>query len=366
MTKLSRLFAGALVGALFALALQPVSGEAKEYILAGAKPNQLHLIDAKARKVERSYDIPGRGGPLTFSVSPDGNRAYVLSNGWESIFGFDLDSGKIVFRADFSEPGLRVKGMFGMTLSRDGKEIYVIQSPVKLGLGEYEVQDIRVAVYDTGAGVKAKPVRSFPVPRRSILLHMSTDNSKLYVVGFDILALDPKTGKQTGVHKVTNWERPNFFPPDVLGVWGQYEQAEVYINPYFTARSDMSLDNPEAWSTGMMTLDLASGTFEMKHFEFTEVIIFSAVVNPKRRNESFGVYTTLSKVDHEAGKLLKRINLDHTYYGINISSDGSELYLGGTMNDIAIYSSDTLEKLGEIRIPGGVDQALPSVRVFNR
>ncbi|MEZ5583928.1 MAG: hypothetical protein R3F37_15380 [Candidatus Competibacteraceae bacterium] len=43
--------------------------------------------------------------------------------------------------------------------------------------------------------------------------------------------------------------------------------------------------------------------------------------------------------------MIKRIDLDHTYYAINISSDGKELYLGGTMDDIAIYDSATLEKI---------------------
>lgn len=358
----------ALCAAAVALVAAPRTGLSKEYLLAVAKPNQLVLIDAAARKVERMYDIPGPGSPNSIAVSPDGKIAYAMTNRWESISGIDLDSGKEVFRADFSEPGLRVKGMFGMTLSRDGKEIYAIQSPVqiKLELGEYIVQDTRIAVYDTGAGKGAKPVRTFKIPRRVALIHMSVDGTKLYAIGWDIYVYDPKTGEQLETVPVLNWDRPNYAPPDVLGVWNQYEQAEVYVNPYFTLRTDMSMEDPAAWKTGMLSLDLKTGEVVTKDFENTEVIIFSAVVNPVRRNESYGVYTTLTKIDHVAGKVLKRVDLDHTYYGVNISSDGSEIYIGGTMNDIAVYSTDTLEKLANIRIPGGADQALVGVRVFDR
>ena len=360
-----RIACGAAAAALV-LALQAPASLAKEFLVGVGKPNQMVLIDAAARKVERVFDIPGPGSPSSLVPSPDGKVAFVITNRWESISGIDLDSGDEVFRADFSTGDMRVKGMFGMVVSRDGSELFVIQSSVKLKLGEYEVQDTRIAVFDTGAGKGATPLRTFTIPRRSALLHLSTDGAKLYVVGWDIYVYDPKTGTQIETLPGMNWDRPNYYPPDIFGVWSQYERAEVYANPYFTLRSDMSMEDPAAWKTGMLTLDLKTGELKTKDFENTEVIIFSAVVNPVRRNESYGVYTTLTKIDHEAGKVLKRVNLDHTYYSVNISGDGSEIYIGGTQNDVAVYSTDTLEKLGAINIPGGVDQGLLGVRVINR
>ena len=68
---------------------------AKEYILTGLKPNKLVLVDAKARKLERTYEVPDAGpGLLTITPAPDGSRAYALVNRWESVSGIDLDSGK--------------------------------------------------------------------------------------------------------------------------------------------------------------------------------------------------------------------------------------------------------------------------------
>ena len=340
---------------------------AKEYLLTGVKPDKLALVDAKARKVERLYPIPNAGtGLLTITPSPDGKIAYAIVNRWESVSGIDLDSGKEVFRADFSSKDLRVKATFAMDISPDGKELYVFQSPVKLGLGVYEVQDTHVAVYNTADGIGAKPVRTFPVPRRTAILIASPDGSKLYAVTWDIEIFDPKTGKHIGTHKVRHWERANYSEPDVLDIWPQWEQAGVFSSPYYTVRTDKAPDDPAAYKTGLLTLDLKTDEFKVQDFEDTSVVIFSSVINPVRRNEAYMVYTTLTKVDQDTGAVLKRIDLDHTYYTINVSGDGSEIYVGGTMDDIAIYSSETLERLGTIKFDNGNDQVLASLRVIQR
>ncbi|MCZ7600644.1 MAG: hypothetical protein M5U09_26965 [Gammaproteobacteria bacterium] len=121
------------------------------------------LIDLEARSVAKTYTVPEAApGILTVTPAPDGKRGYAIVNRWESVSGIDLDSGEQVFRADFSRDDTRVKAMFGMDISPDGKELFVFLSPVRLGLGEYEVGDTYVAVYDTSHGVGAEPVRTFP------------------------------------------------------------------------------------------------------------------------------------------------------------------------------------------------------------
>ncbi len=356
--------ATALIALASAIAATPVL--AKDFLLTTVKPNTMVLVDAAARKVVKSHTIPGAGSPMAVVPSPDGKIAYVLTNRLESIVGMDIDSGKVVFRADFSTKELRVKGMFAMDISPDGKELFVMQSPVKLLPGEYQVQDTRVAVYRTDAGLKAEPARTFSVPRRTVQLFMGKGGDKLYAVSWDIYVYDPKNGRLLDTLKVANWERPNYAPPDVFGVWNQYEQAGIFVNPYFTLRTDMSMEDPDAWKTGMMTLDLATGEFHMDDFESTAAIMFSSVVNPKNHDEAYSVYTQLTKSDLAKDTLVKRVDLDHTYYTINISDDGKELYLGGTMDDIAIYSSQTLEKIGEIRMPGGADMGISWVRIVQR
>jgi quinohemoprotein amine dehydrogenase beta subunit len=340
---------------------------AKDYLLTAAKPDKLVMVDPAARKVEKTCDLPDPGtGVLTIVPSPDASTAYMILNHWESVSGIDLDTCEQVFRADFSSGDERVKATFGMDISPDGSELFVFQSPVRLLPGEYQVQPTRIAVYDTAGGIGAEPVRTFEAPRRVAILAMSNDGTKLYAVGWDIYVLDPETGEITDTLPIRHWDRPNYAEPDVLGVWPQWDATDIYTNPYFAVRTDLDAEDPAAYKTGLLSLDLETGAFETKDFEDTDVIIFSTVVNPVREDEVYGVYTTLSKIDREEGAVLERIDLDHTYYAVNVASDGSELYVGGTMSDIAVYDTETFEQLGRIEMPGGADQALASLRLIQR
>jgi quinohemoprotein amine dehydrogenase beta subunit len=345
---------------------------AKDFLLAGVKPDKLVLVDAAARKVERTYTLPdGAPGPAYIVPSPDGKIGYVVVNRWESIVGIDLDSGQEVFRADFSTPASegvlaeRVKAL-AVEISPDGKELFVYQSPAELATDEYRVKDTRIAVYHPADGMAAKPVRVLPAPRRTSLLAMSRDGSKLYAFSWDLIILDPATGKELGRHGVRHWGRAGYGEPDVLDMWPQWDATGILVTPYNVMRSDVPPTDPGAARTGLLSLDLESGEFSMEDFENTTKVIFSGVVNPVRRDEVFLVYATLTKLDRRTHEVVKRIDVDHTYYAINIASDGSEVYLGGGMDDIGVYSTESLKRLAVIRLPGGGDQALAPLRLVRR
>lgn len=360
------------VGAFGTVAIALVGGAAspglaKDYLLSAAKPDQLVLVDPAARAVEKTCTVPDAGtGILTITPSPDAQVVYVITNHWESVAGIDLDTCEQVFRADMSSGDERVKATFGMDISPDGDELFVFQSPVQLLPGEYEVQPTRIAVYDTSAGIGVEPVRTFEAPRRTAILMLSNDGSRLYAMTWDIHVLDPDTGETLDVLPLTNWDRENYATPDVLAVWPQWGVTDIFSTPYYAVRTDIDPSDPAAYRTGLATLDLETGEFTVEDFENTSVIIFSTVVNPARPNEVYGVYTTLSKIDRETDEVLDRIDLDHTYYTTNVSSDGSEVYVGGTMADISVYDTETFEKIGQIDMPGGADQALASLRLIQR
>jgi quinohemoprotein amine dehydrogenase beta subunit len=364
--NLVRMLAAVIAAVVLPLAATS-SVAAKDYLVVGTKPDRLFLVDLQARKVVRQYRIPGRGFPFSISASPDGRIAYVLTDRMGAISGINLDTGKQVFRAEFSTPGLRIKSMGGMTLSHDGKEIFVQESPTKLLSDQYEVQPPRIAVYQTDGGLKAEPVRSFPIPRRVAVLLPSTDGKILYALGWDMYAFDASSGKLLKTYEVLHWKRPHASVPDLLNFWPMDEQTNIFAAPYFYSRTDVAPDNPAANKTGILTLNLNNGEFHMTDFENTSAIIFSAVVDPKNTNQIFGVFNTLSRIkvgDHP--ELEKRAPVGHTYYLINISKDGSECYLGGTMNDVAVYSTKTLKQLGDIKLPGGGDMGLSLMRIVDR
>lgn len=366
---MNRLFRPALAAtgvALLALAATAQTAAAKDIILTAAKPNQLIVADAATRQVLHTWAIPGNGTPMTVMPSPDGKVAYMTTNRWESVIGLEIDTGKVVFQADLSDQHTRVKNTFAADISPDGSEIAVFEEPVKLLADRYEVQPTRVCFYKTSAGLKAKRDRCWEAPRRTAQMFYSPDGGTLYLGTWDIQAHDPKTGELLKTYALTNWDRPNYFPPDVFGVWSQYEQAATYVNPYFTLRSDKSMDDPDAWKTGMVVLDLKTGEFKAEDFESTSGIIFSTAMNPVKRDEVYGVYTQLYKIDIAKNETVKKIDLPHTYYAVNVSTDGKELYVGGTMDDIGVYDTETFERIGEIRLPSGNDMGVAWMRIIKR
>ena len=128
--------------------LLPVFVSAKEYLLTGSRPNKLYLIDVPARNIEREIEIPQPGIPWLIVPGPRGKYAYVVTDRQGAISAMDLDSGKERFRIKPSHGNVRIKIMT-LTLSRDGKELFVYEAPTELLKDEYKVQDNRISVYAT-------------------------------------------------------------------------------------------------------------------------------------------------------------------------------------------------------------------------
>jgi len=90
----------------------------------------------------------------------------------------------------------------------------------------------------------------------------------------------------------------------------------------------------------------------------------TAITHPLDSNVLYGVYTQLRQYDLEKRKLVKEVDLDHTYYVVTTSANGERLYLGGTGSDIAVYDAQTLEKITNIELDG--DMGSSNIRVFTK
>lgn len=336
----------------------------QDLVVTGAKPDQIVVIDPAARAVKARWHIPDANGIVgTVVPSPDGKIAYALVNRMESISGIELATGRQVFRADLSAPGERVKSIFAFDVSPDGRELLVHELPTKLLPDEYQVQEPRFAVFDTSAGVGARPLRQFPAPRRIHMVLYKKDGKSFYALGFELYEYDARSGKLLAQRGIRSWDVPQHAIPDLLAFWPVSEPTGVFVTPIYSAATPAG--GPPVQKTALMTLDLHDGKLAYHDFEDTAALIFSAVMSPVR-HEAYGVYAQLTKVDTEHWKLAQRINLDHTYYAVNISSDGREIYAGGAMCDVAFYDSESLKKTGDVRIPDCPDQVLSSLRVVHR
>ena len=152
----------ALTAAVVALWLSGAvapAASAGDLIVTAAKPDRLYVIDAASRSVRSQFKVADAGNGLsTILVAPNGRIAYALVDKMERIVGIDLHSGKMVFRAELSQSGERVKDFFGFTLTPDGRELIAYELPVLLKPSEYVVEEPRFAVFRTSAGLNARPV----------------------------------------------------------------------------------------------------------------------------------------------------------------------------------------------------------------
>lgn len=349
-----------------ALALSGSAALAKDYLVTIAKPNHLYVIDAEAREITNECVLDFNVMPGIFVMSPDNTTAYILGDRWENVYGVNIDSCETTFSAKQSYDDVRVKTIGSLALSKDGAEIYTVQNRTRLLPDRHEVLEPRLAVYATADGLDAEPARTHPAPRRVTL--MQTDREGMvYLAGHDVFAMDPETGEMTTKIANANWDRPTYSPPDVLAFWPVGTQNDEFLLLYSAAVfTDESMSELADFVWGYQSIDLTTGETEIDDFSSFEVIMFSAVRNPNAENELYGVYTQLSKHDLATDELVKRVDLPHTYYCVNISTDGSEIYVGGTMDDIGIYDSETLERIGEVRLTSGGDMAASTLHVIQR
>lgn len=338
----------------------------RDYLVTAAKPDRLFVIDPATRSIVSDFRIPDARDYVSVLVpSPDGKVAYVLINKAESIAGIDLQTGRQVFRADLSQPGERVKCMFAFDVTPDGKELIVYEYPTRLGLDEYTVEQPRFAIYSTAGGLDAKPLREFPAPRRIEMLLVKRDGRSFFALGFDLYQFDLGSGRLMQKRGILHWQRPDHTSPDMLAFWPVSQPTGVFASPLYSVVTGPGAPAGGVPKTTLMTLDLSTGSLEYHDFGITDALIFSTVLGPGRRH-AYGVYTQLTKLDTERWTVAQRVDLAHTYYSVNVSTDGREVYAGGAMCDIAIYDTDTLQRKGDVRLPGCGDQSLATLRVIRR
>ncbi len=337
-----------------------------DFMVVANKPNNLNLVDLTERKVVRSCTLPGKYGSGTIAMAPDKHTAYVISNQFENVYGVNLDTCELTFSAIQSSGNVRVKSIGSLAVSRDGTEVYTHQNPVRLLPDRYEVMDTRIAVFKVADGLNAKPVRTFAAPRQVVLLIPGADDT-LYLSGQDVYAMNMQTGEYTVKIPSLNAKDPLQGQRDVLSIWPIGSQSNEFMRLYTALRFTDETQNPDTarYMWGYERIDLTTGEAESRDFGPLEVVLFSGMTRPGDKNQLYAVLTQLKKYDVSQQKEVMSVDLDHSYYCINFSTDGSKVYLAGTFNDIAILDADTLQKLGNIELPGG-DMALSSAQVFAR
>ena len=341
----------------------------RDYMLTVSRPNTVNLIDLHENKIVRQCAIPSAPAPGTVVISPDKTIAYVLSDGFGNVYGFRLDDCELVFSTRQSSGNLRVRSFASLAVSPDGREIYTHQNRVKLLNDHYRMQPPLVAVFDTSAGLDATAVRSFAAPRQ--VTTMATDaDGHLYLGGPDIYRMDVNTGEYSIALPSRTLNDPDYGARDILSVWPLGEVNDELIRMYSVAkyrnRQGEEEGDPEdadfLW--GFERVDLRTGETSSWEFGPLEIVLFTGMRRPGHLDQVYAVLNELKVFDANSQSVSQTRDLDHAYYCINFSTDGSKFYLSGALNDVAVYDADSLEKLANI--PVGGDMGLANSAIFKR
>lgn len=353
-----------LISASLTLMSSMSYAEQPDYMVVVNRPNNLHVINLATETIDRTCELPGDSAPGTVAMSPDKLTAYVLAGRFGKIWGIDVRNCDLTFSTDLSNGNIRVKSIASLAVSSDGEEVFTVHNPVRIMNDHYEVLDTQFAVYKADAGLQAKPVRTYPVPRQ-INIIQTADDGLVYLSGPDVYSIEPKTGKIETVIPSRTANRPGFSQPDILTVWPIGRVSDEFIRMYSIAKFDESGDPDKAeYFWGFEQVILSTGKTNVTEFAPLEDVLFTGMHRPGKPNEFYGVLTQLKRFDVNSQKVIKSIDLERTYYCINFSTDGSKLYLAGTYNDIAVYDAETLKKLGNIVLPGG-DMSMSTSQVFS-
>jgi len=334
----------------------------RDYIAYVARDNVLNIVDGKEHKLYKSCPLDGFQAPGGLIISNDTKMGYILQENMQQINGYNLNTCEKTFTAPLSYDNVIARSMFSFNISPDDKRIYTITSETEKQIDRYKVLDPQFSVFNTADGIGAKPVKKFKAPRQITVMGVDK-NDNVYAAGADMYKINPKTEEITTATKLRNWTRGNYSPPDSLAMWPIGQQSNEFMTMYTAAKwKDDKMEGAPDIVWGATRVDLTTGEVEQSDFGPFYNIMFTGMTHPKDSNLIYGVLTQLNKYDRKAKKLIKGVDLDHTYYCLGFATDGHELYIGG-LNHILIVDPVTLESKKRLELPYG-DLGAGTMQVF--
>lgn len=332
-----------------------------DYLVTETRPNNIVLVDLKTNKVINECKTDESFSPGGIVLSPDYKTAFILGGYGEEIGGYEIETCKKVFHTSLTQGDVRAKSLSGIAVNEDGKQVYAIYNRTKMGNDSYTVLDPYFSAYNVSDGIDALPVKSFVIPRQMTMIGTATDGT-VFGVGPHMFEINPKTGDIKIAKQMRGWDKKGYTAPDSSATYLIGQQQHELTASYTTTKDDPS--NPKGityW--GMTSVDLQTKEITQVEFSEYETLMFTIIRSPKDPNILYGSLNDLTKFDIKEQKVLNRVYPDHTYYSVVPSANGEKLYLGGCLDDIAVYDANTLEKLGKIQLSGDMGSA--ALQVFH-
>jgi quinohemoprotein amine dehydrogenase beta subunit len=338
----------------------------KEFLVTVTRPNTtIHVIDLQTNEVIRQCYLPAGPGPGTLVMSPDNSIIYILTNHFSDIYGVNIDSCELVFSTQQSTENIRVKSIASIAISPDGKEVYTHQNRVKIMNDHYELLPPQIAAFDTSAGLNVKASRTYDSPRQITIMD-TLESGELVIGGQDIFLMDIHSGEYEVILPSLNDEQPGYSGKDVLSVWQMGKVNNEFYRMYSRAKFNGEMGDlaNAKYVLGHETVNLKTGKAQAKDFGPFETVLFTSTRRPGQLNRVYGTLNDLKEYDSDTQKLIRSMDLPHTYYCINFSHDGSKIYLSGALDNIAVYDADSFKKLAQINLTG--DGSMSTSIIFKR
>ncbi|KLE03327.1 quinohemoprotein amine dehydrogenase subunit beta [Aliarcobacter butzleri] len=335
-----------------------------DYLVTVTRPNNIALVDLEKNEMINECKIDEAFSPGAIVLSPNNKVAFILGEYGEEVAGYEIETCKKVFHTSLTQGNIRAKSLFGLSVNEDGTKVYAIYNRTEMLNDRYKVLPPYFSVYNVADGLDAKPVKSFEMPRQTTVVSTAKDGT-VYVVGSDLYKVNPKSGDIEVAKKIVKWGKEGFSDLDSAANYIIGQQTGDLTALYATVKYDDPKNPSDEEGTtywGITSVDLNTGEIIQQEISEYETLMFTAIRSPKDQNILYGVLNDLTKFDIKEQKVLKRVITDHTYYSVVPSVDGEKLYLGGCLNDIAIYDANSLEKLGNIKLSGDMGSA--ALQVF--
>ncbi len=271
-------------------------------------------------------DIPIKGATREVGLTADRKFLYVAASR-HLVHKVDLGANRVVATVDVSNGGWD-RLMFGFVLDPDGRTAYGAFMSRRTDNGEVVVGKPVVAQFELETG---KVLRSVDVPWGVAHLVSVKGGKTLYAFGQDLYKIDTTGSDPRIVETVPMFDKGM----NILPFWDYtFDNGGVASMNYYTEKF-----------MGLLLVDQLSGDIADIVIEGEPAMAYSVVLAPDRK-KAYAVMDDLTVIDLAKKKYVASVPIkEGTSYGVNVSSDGKKIYVGGGGSTLTIFDAQTLKPL---------------------
>jgi DNA-binding beta-propeller fold protein YncE len=271
-------------------------------------------------------DIPVKGAMRDADISVDRKFLYVAASR-HLVHKVDLAANRVVATTELSGDGWD-RFMFGFAVAQDGKTAYGGFMSRRTVGGDVEIGKPVVAQFELDTG---KLLRSVEVPWGVAQLVSVNGGRMIYAFGQDLYKIDT-TGNDLRVAETV----PMFDKGmNILPFWDYtFENGGVASMNYYTDKY-----------MGILLVDQRTGAIEDIVVKGEPAMAYSVVLAPDRKR-AYLAMDDLTVVDLAKKTYIASVPIkEGTCYGVNVSSDGRKIYVGGAGSTVTVFDAQTLKPL---------------------